>query len=97
MHQLNFPHELFVKWAVATLGILSKVFLFLFEKISDNFSIFRDVLVNTGRNSKFGQHEVCALKKKKKNIKTKTNLHSVHQKILKEKKKNEQRYLYNKL
>ena len=27
--------------------------------------MFRDILVNTGRNLRFGQHEVCALKKKK--------------------------------
>ena len=45
----------------------------------------------------FGKHRLkfkiwsawslCLKKKKKKNLKTKTNLHSVHQKILKEKKK----------
>ena len=49
--------------AVATLGILSKVFLFHFEKILGHFGlfrVFRDVLINTGRNSKFGRHEVCA-------------------------------------
>ena len=34
--------------SVATLGILSRVFLFHFEKISGNFSLFWDVLVNTG-------------------------------------------------
>ena len=54
--------------AVATLEILSKVFLFHFEKISRHFSLFRvfqNVSVNTGRNSRFGRHEVCALKKKK--------------------------------
>ena len=44
---------------VATLGTLSRVFLFHFEKISGNFSLFWDVSVNTGWNSKFG------LKKKK--------------------------------
>ena len=100
MHQLNFPHELFVKWAVVTLGILSKVFLFLFEKISDNFSIFRDVLVNTGRNSKFGQHEVCALKKKK-FLKLKQicvlYIEKPQKENINEKKRNEQRYMYNKL
>ena len=48
---------------VATPGILSRVFLFYFEKISGHFSLFRvfwDVSVNTGRNSKFGRYEVCA-------------------------------------
>ena len=54
----NFP------WSrpVETPGILSRVFLFHFEKISNHFSLFRvfqDVSVNTGQNSKFG------LKKKK--------------------------------
>ena len=47
---------------VATLGILSRVFLFHFEKISGHFGIFRvfrDVSVNIGRNSRF------CLKKKK--------------------------------
>ena len=71
---------------MATLEILSRVFLFHFEKITSHFGLFRDVSVNTGRNSKFGQHEVCALKKKK-ILKTKTNLHSVHRKISKGKKK----------
>ena len=54
--------------AMATLRILSRVFLFHFEKISGHFGlfrVFRDVSVNTGRNSRFGQHEVYALKKKK--------------------------------
>ena len=53
---------------MATLGILSRVFLFYFEKISGHFGLFwafQDVLINIGRNSRFGQHEVCALKKKK--------------------------------
>ena len=48
--------------SVATSEILSRVFLFHFEKISGHFSLFKvfwDVLVNTGRNSTFG------LKKKK--------------------------------
>ena len=48
-------------------GILSKVFLFHFEKISGHFGLFRvfqDISVNTGQNSRFGQHEICALKKK---------------------------------
>ena len=61
--------------AVATPGTLSRVFLFHFEKISG-------VLVNTGQNSRFGLK-----KKKKKILKTKTNLHSVHQKTSKWKKK----------
>ena len=53
---------------VAAPGILFRMFLFHFEKISGHFSlfwVFRDILVNTGRNSRFGRHEVCALKKKK--------------------------------
>ena len=53
--------------AVATPGILSRVFLFHFEKISGHFNlfqVFRDVSVNIGRNSRFDRHEVCALKKK---------------------------------
>ena len=33
---------------VATLEILSKVFLFHFEKISSYFGLFRDISVNTG-------------------------------------------------
>ena len=74
---------------VATPGTLSRVFLFHFEKISG-------VSVNTGQNSRFGLK-----KKKKKNLKTKTNLHSINQKTSKgkknEKKRNEQRYMYNKL
>ena len=88
---------------VATPGILSRVFLFHFEKISGHFSlfrVFRDVSVNTGRNSRFARHEVCG-QKKKKVLKTKTNLHFVHKKTSKgkknEKKRNQQRYLYNKL
>ena len=87
---------------VATPGILSRVFLFHFEKISDHFSLFSMfwvVSVNTGQNSRFGRHEICALKKNV--LKTKTNLHSVHRKTSKgkknENKRNEQRYLYNKL
>ena len=69
---------------MATLGILSRVFLFQFEKILSHFGlfrVFRDVLVNTSWNSRFG------LKKIKKNLKTKTNLHYVNQKTSKEKKK----------
>ena len=55
----NFP------WSqpVETPGILSRVFLFYFEKIYNHFSLFRvfqDVSVNTSRNSRFGRHEVCA-------------------------------------
>ena len=82
---------------MVTLRILSKMFLFHFKKISDNsglFWMFRDVSVNTSKNSRF-------VKKKKNVLKTKTNLHSIHSKISKgkknEKKRNEQRYLYNKL
>ena len=48
---------------VATLGILSRVFLFHFEKFLGHFSlfwVFRDVLINTGRNSRFGRYVVCA-------------------------------------
>ena len=80
-----------------TSGILSRVFLFYFEKILGYFSLFRvfhDVSVNTDRNLRFGQYEVCALKKKNV-LKTKTNLHFVHRKTSKgkknEKKINEQR------
>ena len=54
--------------SVATPGILSSVFLFHLKKISDHFGlfwVFRDVSVNTSRNLRFGQHEVCAFKKKK--------------------------------
>ena len=43
--------------SVATSGILSRVFLFHFEKIFSHFDLFRmfwDVSVNTGRNSRFG-------------------------------------------
>ena len=50
--------------SVATPGILYRVFLFHFEKISGHFCLFRDVLVNTSRNSKFDRHEVCAKNKK---------------------------------
>ena len=83
--------------AVATPGILSRVFLFHFEKISGHFGLFWlfwDVSVNTGRNSRFGL--------KKKNLKAKTNLHSIHRKTSKGKKKkekkiNKQKYMYNKL
>ena len=84
---------------MATPGILSRVFLFYFEKISGHFSLFQvfwDVSVNTGQNSKFGRYEVCALKKKNV-LKTKTNLHFVHPKTSRgkknEKKINEQRLL----
>ena len=48
---------------MATPGILSKVFLFYFEKISGYFGLFRvfqDISVNTVRNLRFGWHEVCA-------------------------------------
>ena len=56
---------------MATQGILSRVFLFHFEKISGNFSLFRDISVNTDQNSRFGWHEVCAQKKKKRFLKPK--------------------------
>ena len=49
--------------SVAAPEILSRVFLFHFEKFLGYFSlfwVFRDVSVNNGRNSRFGQHEVCA-------------------------------------
>ena len=81
-----------------TSRILSKVFLFHFEKILGHFGlfhVFQDVSVNNGQNSRFGL--------KKKILKTKTNVHSIHRnsskgkKKRKEKKRNEQRYLYNKL
>ena len=51
------------------------------------FQVFWGVSVNTGRYLRFGWHEICALKKKKFVLKTKTNLHSINQKTLKEKKK----------
>ena len=50
-------------YAVATPGILSRVFIFYFEIILGYFSlfrVFRDVSVNIGRNSRFGRYEVCA-------------------------------------
>ena len=40
---------------VVTPGILSRMFLFHFEKISDHFGLFQDVSVNTDRNSRFGK------------------------------------------
>ena len=49
--------------AVATPGILSRVFLFHFEKNLGHFGlfrVFRDVLINTGKNLRFGRYEVCA-------------------------------------
>ena len=50
--------------------------------------------VNTGRNSRFGGHKVCA--QKKKILKTKTNLHFVHRKTSKGKKKKMKRKEMNK-
>ena len=70
--QINFKREniksfkLITNKAVAILGILSRVFLFHFEKISGHFGlfrVFRDVSVKTGRNSRFDQHKICAQKK----------------------------------
>ena len=89
---------------VASPRILYRVFLFHFEKISGHFSLVRvfwDVLVNTGQNSRFGRHEVYALKKKN-FLKSKQICILYTEKTQKEKKKNEkkrneQRYLYNKL
>ena len=88
---------------VAAPGILSRVFLFHFEKILGHFGlfwVFRDVLINTGWNSRFDRHEVCA-KKKKKFLKPK-QIYILYTENLKRKKKNEnkrneQKYLYNKL
>ena len=85
---------------MATLGILSRVFLFHFEKISGHFGLFQDVSVNISWNSKFDRHEVCA--KKKKNLIPKQIYILYTEKPQKEKKKNEkkrneQSYLYNKL
>ena len=73
---------------MATLEILSKVFLFYFEKISCHFGLFQvfweiPAKIQDLVGMKF------VLKKKKKFLKTKTNLHSVHQKTSKGKKKNE--------
>ena len=99
---LNFKSSLdcFVSryWnAVVAPEIFSRVFLFHFEKILGHFSlfwVFQDISVNIGRNSRFGRHEVCALKKNV--LKIKTNLHSVHRKISKEKKKKMKRNEMNK-
>ena len=49
---------------MATPEILFRVFLFYFEKISGHFGLFRDILVNTGRNSKFGLKKKNFLKPK---------------------------------
>ena len=74
--------------------------LFHFEKNSGHFSLFRvfqDVSVNTGWNSRFSRHEVCALKKKM-FLKPKqiyilyTKKSQKEKKKWKEKKRNEQRY-----
>ena len=69
---LNFKSSLdyFVSryWdAVAATEIFSRVFLFHFEKFLGHFNlfqVFQDISVNIGRNSRFGRHEVCTLKKK---------------------------------
>ena len=69
-----------------TSRILSKVFLFHFEKILGHFGlfqVFQDVSVNNGQNSRFGL--------KKKILKTKTNVHSIHRKSSKGKKKKEKK------
>ena len=74
---------------MATLGIFSRVFLFHFEKISDHFSlfqVFRDVSVNTGKIEDLANMKFVLKKKKKKILKTKTNLHYVHRKTSKGKK-----------
>ena len=81
---------------MATLGILFKVFLFHFEKISGHFGlfwVFQDVSVNIGQNWRFGlkkkflkPKQICILYTKKPQ-KEKKN----------EKKRNEQKYLYYKL
>ena len=47
-HNTLTMQRLLATQSVATSGILSRVFLFHFEKISGNFSLFQDVLVNTG-------------------------------------------------
>ena len=83
---------------MVTPGILSRVFLFHFEKISGHFGVFwvfRDFSVNTRRNSRF-----CL--KKKKNSQKQNKFALCTPKNLKRKKKNEkkrngQRYLYNNL
>ena len=71
---------------MATLRILSRVFIFYFEKISGHFGLFRvfreiSVEIQDLASMKF------VLKKKKKFLKTKTNLHFVHRKTSKGKKK----------
>ena len=62
--------------------------------------MFWVVSVNTGQNSRFGWHEICALKKKM-FLKPKQICILYTEKPQKEKKnenkRNEQRYLYNKL
>ena len=62
--------------------------------------MFWVVSVNTSQNSRFGRHEICALKKKM-FLKPKQICILYTEKPQKEKKnenkRNEQRYLYNKL
>ena len=88
---------------MATLGIFSRVFLFHFEKISDHFSlfqVFRDVSVNTGKIEDLANMKFVLKKKKKKFLKPKQICIMYTEKPQREKnekKKNEQRYLYNKL
>ena len=81
--------------AVVTPGILSRVFLFYIKKILSHIGCFRKY------RPKFKIWPAWSLCfKKKKVLKTKKNLHSVHRKTSKgkknEKKRNEQSYLYNK-
>ena len=62
-----------------------------------HFSLFRDVLVNIGRDSRFGWHEVCALKKKMFLKPKQICILYTEKRKKNEKKRNKQRYLYNKL
>ena len=71
--------------AVATLGILSRMFLFYFEKISGHFGLFP-----VFRKIPAEIQDLAGMKfvlKKKNVLKTKTNLHFVHRKTSKGKKK----------
>ena len=71
--------------AVATPGILSRVFLFYFEKISGHFGLFQ-----VFRKIPAEIQDLAGMKfvlKKKKVLKTKTNLYFVNQKTLKGKQK----------
>ena len=71
---------------MATPGILFRVFLFHFEKILCYFGLFWVFQLIPAEIQDFAGMKFVLKKKKKKNLKTKTNLHFVHQKTSKEKK-----------